>query len=229
MHVVKSQENNTQHTTRNIMTDYQFLDRDIALSCIDELIVLLSSSLLSTTTTLNDDNDNSNGSRSINNDDNEEHENNQIHHQEDAKGQVGGGEAGKVDNEYDDSLNQNTNVPFLLLDRCLDKIRTIFDKYLECPTLLDGSISLIVQTISKPILIGMNQLLQHDDENTHKIGYDNSSSVTEMMAKMANFMDLGFYLEELTGRKIEIVTPQSLNKFIGKYITQEVEYVSLAA
>jgi uncharacterized protein len=44
-----------------------------------------------------------------------------------------------------------------------------------------------------------------------------------------NFMDLGFYLEELTGRKIEIVTPASLNKFIGKYITQEVEYVPLAA
>jgi len=44
-----------------------------------------------------------------------------------------------------------------------------------------------------------------------------------------NFMDLGFYLEELTGRKIELVTPQSLNKYIGKYITQEVEYVSLAA
>ncbi|MEK6616781.1 MAG: nucleotidyltransferase family protein [Bacteroidota bacterium] len=43
------------------------------------------------------------------------------------------------------------------------------------------------------------------------------------------FMDLGFYLEELTGRKIEIVTPQSLNKFIGKYITQEVEYVSIVA
>lgn len=43
-----------------------------------------------------------------------------------------------------------------------------------------------------------------------------------------NFMDLGFYLEELTGRKIEIVTPQSLNQYIGKYITKEVEYVSLA-
>ena len=42
-------------------------------------------------------------------------------------------------------------------------------------------------------------------------------------------MDLGFCLEEITGRKIELVTPQSLNKFIGKYIIQEVEYVSLAA
>jgi uncharacterized protein len=44
-----------------------------------------------------------------------------------------------------------------------------------------------------------------------------------------NFMGLAFYLEELTGRKIELVTPQSLNSFIGKYILQDIEYVSLAA
>lgn len=44
-----------------------------------------------------------------------------------------------------------------------------------------------------------------------------------------NFMDLAFYLESLTGRKVEIITPQSLNKFIGKYIVKEVEYVSIAA
>lgn len=44
-----------------------------------------------------------------------------------------------------------------------------------------------------------------------------------------NFMNLAFYLEELTGRKIELVTPQSLNKFIGKHILKHVEYVPLAA
>ena len=44
-----------------------------------------------------------------------------------------------------------------------------------------------------------------------------------------NFMRLADVLEEITGRKIEIVTPQSLNKFIGKYIIQQVEYVPLAA
>lgn len=44
-----------------------------------------------------------------------------------------------------------------------------------------------------------------------------------------NFMDLGFLLEEITGRRVEIVTPQSLNKFIGKYILKEVEYVAFAA
>src|SRR5258707_105897 len=43
------------------------------------------------------------------------------------------------------------------------------------------------------------------------------------------FMDLAIYLQDITGRKIELVTRQSLNKFIGKYILEEVEYVSLAA
>ena len=44
-----------------------------------------------------------------------------------------------------------------------------------------------------------------------------------------NFMELAFCLEELTGRKVELLTRQSLNQYIGKYILQEVEYVSLAA
>lgn len=44
-----------------------------------------------------------------------------------------------------------------------------------------------------------------------------------------NFMDLAFFLQELSGRKIELVTPQSLSKFIGPYILKEVEYVALAA
>lgn len=40
-----------------------------------------------------------------------------------------------------------------------------------------------------------------------------------------NFMDLSFYLEELLGRTVEIVTPQSLNKYIGPYILKETEHV----
>ena len=46
---------------------------------------------------------------------------------------------------------------------------------------------------------------------------------------LKNFVRLSHYLQDLTGRKVEIVTPQSLNKFIGKYIIQEVEYVPFAA
>ena len=44
-----------------------------------------------------------------------------------------------------------------------------------------------------------------------------------------NFMDLGELLEEITGRKVELITPQSLSKYIGPYILKEVEYVPLAA
>ena len=46
---------------------------------------------------------------------------------------------------------------------------------------------------------------------------------------LKTFVGLANYLKALLGRKVEIVTPQSLNKFIGKYIQQEVEYVTLAA
>jgi predicted nucleotidyltransferase len=40
-----------------------------------------------------------------------------------------------------------------------------------------------------------------------------------------NFMDLSFYLEELLGRKIDLVTPQSLSPYIGPHILNQVEHV----
>jgi len=40
-----------------------------------------------------------------------------------------------------------------------------------------------------------------------------------------NFMELAFFLEELLGRKVEIVTPQSLSKHIGPHILKEVEVI----
>jgi len=40
-----------------------------------------------------------------------------------------------------------------------------------------------------------------------------------------NFMDLAFYLEDLFGRKVEFVTPQSLSKHIGPHIFKEAELV----
>ena len=42
-----------------------------------------------------------------------------------------------------------------------------------------------------------------------------------------NFMDLSFFLEDLFGRKVELVTPQSLSKYIGPHILKEVENVGL--
>lgn len=42
-----------------------------------------------------------------------------------------------------------------------------------------------------------------------------------------NFMDLSFYLEELLGREVELVTSYSLSKFIGPHILNQVEHVHI--
>jgi uncharacterized protein len=44
-----------------------------------------------------------------------------------------------------------------------------------------------------------------------------------------HFIQLSFLLEELLGRRVELVTPESLSPHIGPHILREVEYVSLAA
>jgi len=44
-----------------------------------------------------------------------------------------------------------------------------------------------------------------------------------------NFMDVAFLLEELLGRRVEIVTPESLSPHIGPHILREVEHVAIAA
>lgn len=42
-----------------------------------------------------------------------------------------------------------------------------------------------------------------------------------------NFMHLAFYLEELFGRQVDLLTPESLSPHIGPRILNEVEYVAL--
>ncbi len=42
-----------------------------------------------------------------------------------------------------------------------------------------------------------------------------------------NFMHLAFYLEELFGRNVELLTPESLSPYLGPQILREVEYVTL--
>ena len=42
-----------------------------------------------------------------------------------------------------------------------------------------------------------------------------------------NFMNLAFFLEELLGRKVDIITEESLSPYIGPHILREVEYVSV--
>lgn len=44
-----------------------------------------------------------------------------------------------------------------------------------------------------------------------------------------NFIGLAELLESLLGRRVEIVTPQSLSPYIGPHIIKTVEYVALAS
>ncbi len=42
-----------------------------------------------------------------------------------------------------------------------------------------------------------------------------------------NFMQLSYYLEELLGRKVELVTKQSLSPYIGPHILNTVQYAAI--
>jgi predicted nucleotidyltransferase len=44
-----------------------------------------------------------------------------------------------------------------------------------------------------------------------------------------NFMEVAFFLEELLGLKVELVTPEALSPHIGPHILREVERVPIAA
>jgi predicted nucleotidyltransferase len=43
-----------------------------------------------------------------------------------------------------------------------------------------------------------------------------------------NFLSLNYYLEDLLGKKVELVTIQSLSPYIGPHILTTVEYVPIA-
>ena len=44
-----------------------------------------------------------------------------------------------------------------------------------------------------------------------------------------SFMKLAFFLEDLLGRDVDLVTAESLSPHIGPYILKEVEYASVSA
>ncbi len=45
--------------------------------------------------------------------------------------------------------------------------------------------------------------------------------------KFRNFMELGFFLEDLLGRRVETLSPQWLSPYIGPHILREAEYVTV--
>ena len=44
-----------------------------------------------------------------------------------------------------------------------------------------------------------------------------------------NFMEVSFLLEDLLGRRVEVITPEALSPYIGPHILREVEHVPIAA
>ncbi len=44
-----------------------------------------------------------------------------------------------------------------------------------------------------------------------------------------NFMHLAFFLEDLFGRKVDLITTESLSPYIGPHILREVEYAPVSA
>ena len=53
--------------------------------------------------------------------------------------------------------------------------------------------------------------------------------ITPSYKTFRNFLALNYYLEDLFGRKVELVTKQSLSPYIGPHILKTVEYASLAS
>lgn len=44
-----------------------------------------------------------------------------------------------------------------------------------------------------------------------------------------HFMQLAFFLEDLLGRKVDLITTESLSPYIGPHILREVEYAPVSA
>lgn len=47
--------------------------------------------------------------------------------------------------------------------------------------------------------------------------------------KLRNLVELSDYLETNFGRRVEVVTPESLSPYIGPHILREVQYAEIAA
>lgn len=67
-------------------------------------------------------------------------------------------------------------------------------------------------------------------------GHPDDASDVDLLVEFAagqktfdNYMNLAFFLEDLLGRPVELVTSASLSPYIGPRILAEVEYVPLAA
>jgi predicted nucleotidyltransferase len=66
------------------------------------------------------------------------------------------------------------------------------------------------------------------DQSTSKSDIDVLVEFEPGQKTFDNFMGLAFFLEDLFGRKVDLVTAESLSPYIGPYILDEVEYAALS-
>ena len=104
-----------------------------------------------------------------------------------------------------------------------------------------SSTSLQKETILQLLANHKEELLNHGvleiglfgsyarNEATKESDVDLLVNIAKDKKTFRNFMALSYYLEELLGKKVELVTKQSLSPYIGPHILKTVEYVSLAS
>ncbi len=66
------------------------------------------------------------------------------------------------------------------------------------------------------------------DEANQESDIDLLVDMSKNRKTFRNFLALNYYLEEIFGRKVDLVTKQSLSPYIGPHILRTVEYASLA-
>ncbi len=67
------------------------------------------------------------------------------------------------------------------------------------------------------------------DEATKESDIDLLVDISKDKKTFRNFMALSYYLEELLGEKVELITKQSPSPYIGPHILKTVEYVPFAS
>ena len=66
------------------------------------------------------------------------------------------------------------------------------------------------------------------DQATAKSDIDLLVDICKDKKTLRNYLSIVYFLEELFNKKVELITKQSLSKYIGPRILETVEYVSIA-
>jgi len=63
------------------------------------------------------------------------------------------------------------------------------------------------------------------EEQNEKSDIDLFVEFKKKYLKLKNLVGLGYYVQDISGRKVEIITPGSLSKYFGHRILNETEYI----